>query len=109
MMQANEIKQRFDHIERSVHQAAQACAADSNVPQDLKQCITQLDQKTTQAEQIMQSQDESRIRDCVDQLEELGDRAKMACQKSGGNINDQLKSAVMQAHSELSTLKHQLH
>lgn len=109
MMQTSEIKQRFDHIERSVHEAAQACASSSNIPQDLKQCITQLDQKTTQAEQVMQSQDENRIRECVDQLEELGDRAKMACQKSGDGINSELKNAVMQAHSELSTLKHQLH
>ncbi|MGB6055230.1 MAG: hypothetical protein WBG17_08320 [Burkholderiaceae bacterium] len=109
MMQTNEIRQRFDHIEQSVRQAAQACASSSNVPQDLKQCITQLDQQTSQAEQVMQSQDEGRIRQCVDQLEELGDRAKMACQNSSGGIDDNLKKAVIQAHSELSTLKHQLH
>ena len=109
MMQTNEIRQRFDHIERSIHQAAQACASDSSVPKDLKQCVTQLDQESSKAKQVMQSQDESRIRQCVDQMEELGDRAKMACQKSGNNVNDELKSAVMQAHSELSSLKQQLH
>lgn len=109
MMQTSEIKQRFDHIERSIHQAAQACASDSKVPQDLKQCLTQMDQQSAQAKQVMQSQDQARIQQCVDQLEELGDRAKMACQKSGSGVNDELKSAVMQAHSELSTLKHQLH
>ena len=108
MMQANEIKQRISHIERSIHQAAQACAADSSVPQDLKKCVSQMDQQSLQANQIMQSHDETRIRQYVDQLEELGDRARTACQ-TAGNVNDQLKSAVMQAHNELSTLKHQLH
>lgn len=108
MMQANEIKQRIGHIERSIHQAAQACASDSSVPQDLKKCVDQMDQQSLQAEQIMQSHDETRIRRYVDQLEELGDRARTACQ-TAGKVNNQLKSAVMQAHSELSTLKHQLH
>jgi len=108
MMQANEIEQRFNRIEHSIHQAAQACASDSSVSPELKQCLTQMDQQSTQAHQILQSQDEIRIRQCVDQLEELGDRAKMACEKSG-NIKPELKNAVMQAHNELSTLKHQLH
>ena len=108
-MQSSQIKQQFDQVERSVQQAARACAANSNVPQDLKQCITQLDQQTSEAKPVMQSQDQGRMRECVDELEELGDRAKMACQQSGSSVNDELKSAVMQAHSGLSTLKHQLH
>lgn len=107
-MQANEIQQRFSQIENTIHQAAQQCASAASVPMDLKDSIQQLDQKTSQARQTMQSQDENQIRQCVDDLEELGDRAKDACEQSD-NIDGNLRNAVMQAHRELSDLKHQLH
>lgn len=108
MMQTNEITQRFSQVENTIHQAAQRCQSASSVPTDLKDCIQQLDQKTTQARQTMQSQDQNRIRQCVDDLEQLGDRAKDACEHAS-NLDGELKNAVMQAHSELSNLKHQLH
>lgn len=108
MMQANEIRQRFDHIEQTIHQAAQVCQSAQSVPMDLKDSIQQLDQRSTQAKQVMQSQDENKIRQCVDELEELGDRAKDACERAS-NLDGQLKTAVMQAHRELSDLKHQIH
>jgi DNA-binding ferritin-like protein len=109
MMRANEIQQRFSQVENTIHQAAQRCSSAQTVPMDLKDCIQQLDQKTTQARQTMQSQDENQIRQCVDDLEELGDRAKDACEQSSGKVDNELKNAVMQAHRELSDLKHQLH
>jgi hypothetical protein len=56
----------------------------------------------------MQSQDQQQIIQCVDQLEQLGDRARDACQQSQ-SVDGQLKQAVMQAHDELSDLKRQLH
>lgn len=109
MMQVSEIKKRFDNIERTVSQAAQAVQSDSGAPQELKECVRQMDQQTDKAKELMQqTQDENQIRDCVDSLEELGDRAKDACERSA-NVNDQVKSAIMQAHRELSDLKHQLH
>lgn len=108
MLQANEIQQRFNHIEQTIQQASQACQSSSNVPSDLKDCIQQLDSQSSSARQILQSQDENQIRQCVDSLEQLGDRARDACQQSQ-NIDGQLKQAVMQAHDELSDLKRQLH
>lgn len=108
-MQANELQQRFSRVENTVHQMAQRCQQAQAVPMDLKDCIQQLDQQTSQAKSIMQSQDENRIRQCVDNLEELGDRAKDACEHSQGNLDGELKSAIMQTHRELSDLKHQLH
>ncbi|QAU36018.1 hypothetical protein EKL02_07740 [Janthinobacterium sp. 17J80-10] len=108
MMQASEIQQRFNRIEQTVDQASQACSNSPGIPSDLKQCITELNQQTSQARQVLQSQDESQIIACVDDLEELGDRAKFACEQSSG-INQNLRDAVMQAHQELSDLKHQLH
>lgn len=107
-MQTSEIQQRFNQVENSVHQAAQQCQTASSVPMDLKNSIQQLDQKTSQAKQIMQSQDENQIRQCIDDLEELGDRAKDACEQSG-SVDSGIRNAVMQAHRELSDLKHQLH
>jgi uncharacterized coiled-coil DUF342 family protein len=107
-MQANEIQQRFSQIENTVHQLARQCQTASAVPMDVKDSIQQLDQKTSQARSMMQSQDENQIRQCVDDLEELGDRAKDACEQSG-NIDGGLRDAIMQAHRELSDFKHQLH
>jgi type VI protein secretion system component VasF len=109
VMQSSEIQQRFNHIEQTIHQAAQVCQSATTVPMDLKDCVQQLDRKSGQARKIMQqSQDEDTIRQCVYDLEQLGDRAKDACQRAG-NVDDELKSAVMQAHRELSDLKHELH
>jgi hypothetical protein len=71
--------------------------------------VQQLDQKATQARQtIQQSQDQNQIVQCVDDLEQMGDRARDACEQAG-NVDGELKTAVMQAHQELSNLKHQLH
>lgn len=109
MMRANEIQQRFSQIENAIHQAAQRCQSAQSVPMDLKDCIQQLDQKTSQAKSMMQSQDEDQIRQCVDDLEQLGDRAKDACEHTTGNVDGELRDAIMQAHRELSDLKHQLH
>lgn len=108
MLQSNEIQQRFSHIQQTIQQASQACQSSSNVPSDLQSCIKQLDSESNNAQQVMQSQDEQQIIQCVDNLEQLGDRARDACQQSQ-NVNGQLRQAVMQAHSELSDLKRQLH
>jgi phage shock protein A len=108
MMQSSEIQQRFNHIEQTVKQMSQACQSSPDVPSDLKQCISELDQQTGKAKQVMQSQDENQIIQCVDSLEDLGDRAKAACEQAG-NLNQNVRDAVMQAHQELSDLKHNLH
>ena len=110
MMQAEEVRQRFTQIEQTIHQMSEACQrAAGDVSNDLKSSIQQLDQRSGQARQeLQQAQDEDAIRQCVDELEELGDQAKAACERSG-NIDQQLKNAVLQAHQELSQLKHQLH
>lgn len=109
MMQKNELQQRFNQVEQTIHQAAQRCQAAQTVPMDLKDSIQRLDQQAIHARDILQSQDDNQIRQCVDDLEQLGDRARDACEHSAGNLDDELKSAVMQAHRELSDLKHQLH
>ncbi len=108
MMQTNEIRQRFNNIEQTIHQAADACARAEGVPMDLKDCVQKMDQRSRQVKQEMQSADESRMTQCIDELEQMGDRARDACQ-SAGNVNPELRQAVTRMHDELSQLKRQMH
>lgn len=108
MLQANEIKQKFTQVEQAIVQAARSCQSSSQVSQELKQCIDKLDKQATQAHQVMQSNDQSRMVQCVDELESLGDKARNAC-RADGQADPQLKAAVTKVHDELSNLKHQLH
>lgn len=108
MMQSNEIQQRFSSIEQAIGQAAQTCINETGTPPQLKECIQKLDRQSSLAKEVMQSQDESRIRKCVDDLEMLGDEAKRVC-KTETQVTPRLKEAVTRVHDELSSLKHQLH
>ncbi|HCE08313.1 MAG TPA: hypothetical protein DEQ40_06870 [Oxalobacteraceae bacterium] len=108
MLQVNEIKQRFNQIERTIGNASSACQADTAAPAELKTCLQQLDQESEQVREALQANDESGIRQHIDSMELLGDRAEQAL-KRAGKVDDKVKSAVRQAHNELSNLKHQLH
>lgn len=108
MMQVSEIRQRLGNVERNIHQASQACNSGANISSELKDCVQQLDQQTSQACQDIQSQTETMIVQRVDQLEDLSDRAKREIERSN-NIDSQIRTTIMQVHKELSNLKHQLH
>jgi small-conductance mechanosensitive channel len=108
MLQASEIQKRFTHLERTIEKASQACHADTTLPQNLMDCVNQLDKQSESAKKIMESQDENRLRQCIDDLERVGDRAEQACQ-SGTNIDVKVTRAVTSVHAELSDLKKQLH
>lgn len=108
MLQANEVAQRFDSIEQAIGQAAQLCGQEQELPMDLKDCLNQLDQQKSSVRQAIDSHDDARIRQAVDNMESLGDRAKQAC-GAAPNLTPELKSAVLQVHDTLSDLKHQLH
>ena len=108
MLQINEIKQRFNLIERSIDDAAMACQSSSKVPQELKDCVNQWERQSTQAKQILSSRNEENIRRCVDDLEKTGARAELALQQVR-NVDQKVKDAVLNAHHELADLKMQLH
>jgi archaellum component FlaC len=109
MLQSNEIQKRFSHIQQTISEATRSCqSAQSSVPQDLKRCVEELDQQCQSAQSVMKSQDETQMRECIDKMEAIGDRAERACQQSG-NVDGTLKKAVSTMHSELSDLKRQLH
>lgn len=108
-MQINQVKERIGRVEQCASDALQACQSASGVTQELQQCVDELDRRSHEAMQLVQgTQDEQRIVQCVDDLEKIGDRAMAACRQADG-VDPQLKSAVRQAHDELSSLKHQLH
>lgn len=108
MLQANEIEKRFDRIEQAIGQASDTCTQVGGVSPALKNAIEKLDQQSSMAKKALQSRDESQIRQCVDDLEMLGDEAKRAV-ASDARVTPQLKQAVIKVHDELSDLKHQLH
>lgn len=109
-MQASQVKEQFPRIERSIDQAAQLCQTASQVPEKLRSCIDQLDKESEQAKQMLAKEtNDSKIIECIDRLEKLGDQAMEACKQGGNSVDQDLQSAVKQAHDELSSMKHQLH
>jgi hypothetical protein len=108
MLQASEIQKRFTHLQQTIDQASQACHADATLPKDLIECVDRLDKQSASAKSVMASNDQDRMRQCVDDLEQLGDRAEKACERAT-NINAKVKGAVSSVHAELSDLKKQLH
>ena len=108
-MELNRIKEQFSQVQQSINRATQACQNDSSAASELRDSVNELGKRSDEARQWVQhSEDEDAIRRCIDELEERGDRAKRACENSGG-VNQQLKSAVLQAHKQISDLKHQIH
>jgi hypothetical protein len=107
MLQAREIQQRFSHIQQTIQEAEQACRS-ADAPSDLKDCIEKMARESQQAQQVMQSNDQQRMVEAVDNLESMGDEAKRIS-RSASSMSPQLESAVTKVHAELSNLKHQLH
>lgn len=108
-MQPSHVKEEFPKIEQYIDNAAQLCQTSSNVPDQLRNFLSELDKESDEAKAMLaQEQNEKRIVDCIDHLEQLGDRAMQAC-KQAGNVDTQVEQALRQAHDALSDLKHRLH
>lgn len=108
MLQANEIQQRISHIQQTIGQAEQACMSAADTSPELKACIQKLAQEVKQADAVIKSNDQSRIMQCVDSWEDMGDDAKRLS-RSDAHISAQVESAVTKVHAELSDLKHKMH
>jgi hypothetical protein len=108
MLQANEIQQRFTHIQQTIKEAEQVCRSEQDAPNEIRDCIQKLAQESRQAQSVIQSNDQQRVVQAVDDLESLSDEAKRVS-RSLPSIPAQLESAVSRVHAELSQLKHQLH
>lgn len=108
MLQANEIQQRISHIQQTIGQAEQACMSSAETPPELKACLKKMAREARQATDIIKTNDEMRIIECVDHLEDMGDDAKRLS-RSEASISPQVETAVTRVHAELSELKHKLH
>ncbi|KVM52631.1 hypothetical protein WJ58_19535 [Burkholderia ubonensis] len=108
MLQASEMQQRFSHLQQTISEASRTCHSDKTAPRDLLNWVDELDKECKSAKKIAASGDNDRIRQWVDDLERIGDRAERACMQAGG-IDAGIMNAVSSMHSELSDLKQQLH
>jgi phosphate uptake regulator len=108
MLQASEIQKRFTHLQQTISDASRTCHADKTIPADLMNRMDELDKECKSAKKVMASKDEDRIRQCVEDLERIGDRAERACQQAG-SLDARIKDAVSLMHSELTDLKRQFH
>lgn len=108
-MQMNQIKDRFSQVEQCIHNAAETCQQSADAPTQLRNCLTELEHESQHAKEVVeQAQDDGEIKQCVDRMAKIGDRAMQAF--SGGNyVDDQLQMALKQARKAISTLKQQLH
>jgi hypothetical protein len=108
MLQANEIRQRFSHLQQTIDEAEKACKSSSGAPAEVCNSIDKLVRESHQAETVIQSNDQARIIECVDKLEDMGDEVKRAS-RSAPQMPAQLEAVVTRVHAELSDLKHKLH
>ncbi|HKQ30381.1 MAG TPA: hypothetical protein VJS66_03755 [Burkholderiales bacterium] len=108
-MELNDVKQRIYQIKQVADRAIEACRNDKKVSQPLKESIVAFGTEANNAvKTIQQEDDEAKVEQCVDDLEEAADRAKNEAQRASG-INEKTRETVLRAHEEVSQLKHQLH
>lgn len=108
MLRQSEIKQRFNGIEREIQEVAKGCESNETIPQNLKDCVTELKQHTDKAKTVFDSQDRKEIVSCVNDLEQIGHRAEMALQDAKG-VDEKIQNTLIHAQSELLDLKKKLH
>jgi len=108
-MELNEVKERINQIKEVANEAIEACRNDGKVSPQLKESIARFDTEMNKAvKAAQQSNDEAKLEECVDDLEEAADQAKKEVQRADG-IKSQTRETVLRAHEEISQLKHQLH
>ena len=107
MLQRTDIQKRFSHVQQVVNQAQEALRSEGSVPSEIRDCMQKLADETDRAQSVMQSNDESTMIQCIDDLEAIGDEAKRVCTST--RPSPQVQSVVVRVHDELSNLKHQLH
>src|SRR5580698_3633611 len=104
MLRQSEIKQKLKRIEREIDEVAKSCDADTNLPQNLRDCITEWKQEAVKSPAIIESKDNQRIVDCINDLEKIGHRAEMALQDIT-EIDTKMRDTLQHAQSELLILK----
>jgi hypothetical protein len=104
-MEVKQIKQQLSQVEQIIGRALQAIKNDDAAPRELQESVKELDGHARKAKQ---SQDEKILAQCVEDMEAASDRARDAVERTI-KIDAQTRSAILEAHNKLSSLKHQLH
>ena len=106
-VQREEIQQRLGFIDRTIDHALRACDTDGNIPDEIRDYVQQLGQRSCEARLALESDDDRGVRETVDDLARISYQAQRRIHPSDG-MNYELKSAVILTHIELSALRHQL-
>lgn len=109
-MQMDQMRESAERIEQCADDAMKAVQrAGSGTPDDLRDTVKQMHQQARELRDVArQASDQQQIAGKVETLEQTGDRAKQACRTAGSGIDQQLQSAVMRAHDEISSFKKQM-
>ena len=102
-----EVRQRLNFIDRTICHAAQACHTDDQVPKHLVDYVRQLSLQSGRARQALIYNDANAVRQQVDHLARLSDRAQNAIHPAD-SFDYAVKSAVILTHLEVSALRLQL-
>lgn len=105
--QRDEIQQRLGFIDRTIYHAIRACDTDGNIPEEIRDYVQQLGQRSSQARLALETADDRGVLESVDDLARISYQAQRRIHPSDG-MNYELKSAVILTHIELSALRHQL-
>jgi len=106
-VQSSDVQQRLNFIDLTISHAVRACCSDTRVPQELKDFVHLLGVHSTQARQALCYCDAATVREKVEHLARLSDRAQHTIHPSD-DFNYDVKSAVILAHIEVSALRLQL-
>jgi hypothetical protein len=105
--QSDDIHQRLGFIDETIFHALRACWSDASVPNELKEFIQLLGQRSWQARQALRDHDVRAVRQSIADLVRISREAQGHIHAADGT-NYELKSAVILTHIEVSALQHQL-
>ncbi|GAB3540671.1 hypothetical protein GCM10027343_10080 [Noviherbaspirillum agri] len=104
---SEEMQQRLGFIDRTIYHAMRACYSDTSVSKELKDYVLELGQRSSQAQRALQERDERSVRESVDDLARISDKAQNTIHPADPT-NYEVKSAVILTHIELSALRTRL-
>lgn len=108
-MQPNLVRDYFSSVEQSIGNAADLCQVTSGVPDDVRECLSELERESEQARRMLeQEDDDNRIIQTIDRLEKLGDRAIDACREAGNAVDPQVEHAAQAARDAIADMKRRL-
>lgn len=112
-MQASQLLERFSQVEQCVHNAAELCQMSTDVPDRVRDCVTQLEKQSDRAREVTEQaletdQAKEQVRQCLADMEKVGDRALQSFSQAD-YVDATLQNAVRQARKAISSFKQQLH